>query len=584
MTALLRDGRQAQAATGRAGRRRRRWPILLTGWCLIAIAADAAAAQRVALVIGNGAYGGAGALAEAPASARKVGAALTQLGFATEVAADLDLRGLQLAVRDFGIKAAGAETAVLYFAGHGLQVGGANYLLPIDARLRRERDLLYAALPLEVALGEAGQARRLGLVILDAAHANPMAEELRRGLGPKGAEVGAGLAPAVDLPANSLVAFAAGFGEIVPADAPAGAYADALAQHLAEPGLEVGVLFRKVRAAVQAATGGRQTPQIQEALGAEPAYLQPPATAAAPAGNIESDGAERGALDAQARGVEAERLELARLREALTQARRKQVAEQTRLAAAAEALEADRAALAARERDLAKLAAAAEPGRTDRTRSLAGGGQPLAPPSGRDPLRAARAELDQAIRDIAALRTGEAARLQRLAAAERDQTAQVEALAAERAALADGRAKLDRDRAALEQERTTLEAVLTELAALPDPDELQRLRRELDARAAELARREAALAARSPEAAGGLPTRGLPAARQSAEGWAVVQAPANLRAGPGMSHPVVGGLAKGDRILVRERAAGSDWYRVERADGLAAYLHRALIGAPPPAR
>ena len=81
---------------------------------------------------------------------------------------DPDFRKLSEALRAFGIKAAQADVAVVYYAGHGVQVGRENFLLPADAQIERERDLVYEALSLELFLGEVSQARRLGIILLDA--------------------------------------------------------------------------------------------------------------------------------------------------------------------------------------------------------------------------------------------------------------------------------------------------------------------------------------------------------------------------------------------------------------------------------
>ena len=140
----------------------RRWPWLLVLLLVVLILPDDGPAQpappperRIALVIGIGAYQNAPPLANPVADARDIGEALRRLGFEVEEAFEPDFRGLARAVREFGIKAQRADVAVIYYAGHGVQVGRENYLLPVDAKLERERDLLYEALPLELLMGEA---------------------------------------------------------------------------------------------------------------------------------------------------------------------------------------------------------------------------------------------------------------------------------------------------------------------------------------------------------------------------------------------------------------------------------------------
>ena len=123
-----------------------------------------------------------------------------------------------------------------------------NYLLPVDAKLERERDLLYEALPLNLVMGEVAQAQKLGLVIIDACRDNPLAEQLRRTLGPiRSRLVGDGGAME-NLPSDTMIAFATRPGEVaVDGSGAHSPYTDALLQHLEEPGVELNLLFRQVR-------------------------------------------------------------------------------------------------------------------------------------------------------------------------------------------------------------------------------------------------------------------------------------------------------------------------------------------------
>ena len=137
----------------------------------------------------------------------------------------------------------------MFYAGHGIQVSNENYLLPVDAMLRRERDLIYEALPLTVVMDEVTQARRLGLVIVDACRDNPLAERLRQALGAvRSGLVGTGWARMDNLPRDSMVAFSTRPGEIaVDGVGQHSPYTDALLRHLEELGIELNLLFRKVR-------------------------------------------------------------------------------------------------------------------------------------------------------------------------------------------------------------------------------------------------------------------------------------------------------------------------------------------------
>lgn len=250
--------------------------LLIALLLVIGAAAAGAAERRVALVIGNSAYQNAEPLANPAGDARAIGAALERLEFEVEVALDLDQLRMREAFRNLGIKAEQADVALVFYAGHGIQVGGENFLLPVDVRLERERDLLYEALPLELILDEVAQAKKLGLAFLDACRDNPLAEQLRAALGPLHVnQIGRGLARVDALPSETLVAFSTKPGAIaVDGSGEHSPYTAALLQHLEEPGLELGLLLRKVRDTVLANTANRQEPRAFSALGAEPFYFK----------------------------------------------------------------------------------------------------------------------------------------------------------------------------------------------------------------------------------------------------------------------------------------------------------------------
>jgi formylglycine-generating enzyme required for sulfatase activity len=255
---------------------------LLIGVIVLSVGVGASgvvwAAERVALVIGNSAYRNAEELPNPKNDATAIAEALTRTGFEVDLRTDLDQLGMQHAMRDFGLKAEAAEVALVFYAGHGVQVAGENYLLPIDAALERERDLLYEALPLNLVLGEIAQAQKLGLVIVDACRDNPLAEQLRRTLGPiRSRLVGDGLARMENLPSDTMIAFATRPGEVAVDGADVHSpYAAALLEHIEEPGVELNLLFRKVRDTVLINTAYRQEPRTYDALGAEPFYFIDP--------------------------------------------------------------------------------------------------------------------------------------------------------------------------------------------------------------------------------------------------------------------------------------------------------------------
>jgi formylglycine-generating enzyme required for sulfatase activity len=241
---------------------------------LVTAAPTFAAERRIALVIGNSAYRSTDMLVNPRSDAEAVAKSLAQADFEVTLLTDLDQRGLQIAMRDFGLKSESSDVALVYYAGHGIQFDNENYLVPIDARLLRERDLLYEALPLSAVLSEVALSRKLGLVFLDACRDNPLAERLARNLGGR-QRVGAGLARVDDVPTDTLVAFATasntvafdGTGEHSP-------YTDALLTYLGEPDLELRLMLGKVRDTVLEATDNRQEPRYDGSLSGEPFYFR----------------------------------------------------------------------------------------------------------------------------------------------------------------------------------------------------------------------------------------------------------------------------------------------------------------------
>jgi Caspase domain/Bacterial Ig domain len=233
--------------------------------------------RRIALVIGIGTYRNAPPLANPVADARDIGEALRRLNFEVDEVYEPDFRGLSRAVRDFGIKAQRADAAVIYYAGHGVQVGRENYLLPADAQLERERDLFYEALPLELLMGEASQARKIGIVLLDACRNNPFVDRLSRSMSIAGrGSTSPGLARVDNVPRNTMVVLATKVDQIAEdGSADHSPFAQALLAHFQVPGLELSLFFRSVRDTVLRATGNRQEPFIFSSLGAEPFYFYP---------------------------------------------------------------------------------------------------------------------------------------------------------------------------------------------------------------------------------------------------------------------------------------------------------------------
>jgi uncharacterized caspase-like protein len=233
--------------------------------------APAPAADRVALVIGMSAYRHSGALPNPVNDARDVAVALAETGFEVSEAIDLDKAALDMMLRAFARRSAQAGTALVFFAGHGMQVSGVNYLLPVDAQLESERDLELQTLRLDVILHllTAGREQAFSIVILDACRDNPLARTLARSMGARSTAVAAGLAP-VHAGAGTFIAFSTQPGSVaLDGPGPNSPFARALLRHLRTPGLGIGAMMMQVRRDVIAATRNTQVPWDHSALTSE---------------------------------------------------------------------------------------------------------------------------------------------------------------------------------------------------------------------------------------------------------------------------------------------------------------------------
>jgi tetratricopeptide (TPR) repeat protein len=217
--------------------------------------------RRIALVIGNSAYENVAALPNPVRDASLVADVLKRTGFETVISlTDLRKDDLVSALRDFAARAETADWAVVYYAGHGMEVGGINYLVPIDAKIAADRDIGFEAVPLEQVLNAAERARKLRLVILDACRDNPFANQMKRTMTVASRSVTRGLA-AVEPEAGTLVVYAAKDGETaLDGDGTNSPFASAFVKNLPTPGLEVRRLFDFVRDDVMEATGRKQKP------------------------------------------------------------------------------------------------------------------------------------------------------------------------------------------------------------------------------------------------------------------------------------------------------------------------------------
>ncbi len=245
----------------------------------------AAAAERVALVIGNAAYERAPALANPANDAAEIAAALEEVGFETATLLDADFETLRRGLDRFRRRAAEAEIAVLYFAGHGMEWRQRNYLMPVDADVTAPGDIPFHAMPLDFFRRTVRPASRLSVVILDACRNNPFAERMIAEAGTRSADLGLGrgLTLVTGIDDNEIVAYAARAGTVAADGAGRNSpYAEALAAALRTPGLEIGKLFRQVRDDVLAKTAGRQEPAHYASLSAADLFLRPPEPGPAP--------------------------------------------------------------------------------------------------------------------------------------------------------------------------------------------------------------------------------------------------------------------------------------------------------------
>jgi tetratricopeptide (TPR) repeat protein len=235
--------------------------------------------RRVALVIGNSGYRNVGALANPQRDAAAVATSLRALGFATvTVVTDATRDALIDALRTFANEAEKSEWAMVYYAGHGIEVNGVNYLIPTDAKLAADRDVQFEAVPLDHVMTSVEGAGKLKLILLDACRDNPFAPQMRRTAPPDAAagataggaigsrSIGKGLG-AVKVTGASLVVYAAKHGQTA-LDGEGGnsPFAVAVVQRLATPNVEINKLFRLVRDDVMEATAGRQEPYTYGSL------------------------------------------------------------------------------------------------------------------------------------------------------------------------------------------------------------------------------------------------------------------------------------------------------------------------------
>jgi hypothetical protein len=232
------------------------------------LAAQALAQGRVALVVGNAAYLHSAPLANPVNDASDMAAALKEVGFAVLVGLDLDKRGFDAKMREFGQALAQADAGLFFYAGHGLQVAGQNFLVPVDAKLESERDLDFESLSLSFVLRQMELQRegKTNLIFLDACRDNPLARNLARSMGARSTAVSSGLAQ-VETGVGTFIAYSTQPGNVaLDGRGRNSPFTSALVKRVRDREHNLNAVMIEVRKDVLAMTGGRQVPWDHSAL------------------------------------------------------------------------------------------------------------------------------------------------------------------------------------------------------------------------------------------------------------------------------------------------------------------------------
>jgi uncharacterized caspase-like protein len=250
--------------------------LIVLGFLLFCSADPARAEKRVALVIGVSAYQAVPQLPNPGRDAEAMVALFKKAGFDVVISKrDLGVAELRRSIREFSESSRDADISVVYYAGHGIEVDGINYLVPADAKLASDFDIEDETISLDRVLKALDPAKRLKLVILDACRDNPFTRTMKRTVASRA--IGRGLAKIEPSMSDTLVAYAAKAGAVAAdGDGQNSPFAIALLKHITEPGLDLRIAFGRVRDDVLKATGNRQEPFVYGSLGGENLSLVPP--------------------------------------------------------------------------------------------------------------------------------------------------------------------------------------------------------------------------------------------------------------------------------------------------------------------
>ncbi|TPQ37368.1 peptidase C14, caspase catalytic subunit p20 [Bradyrhizobium guangdongense] len=229
--------------------------------------------KRMALVIGNGAYTHVRALANPSNDARAVAKSLRDIGFAVTEGVDLDRARMQKMTRDFLRDAAQAQLAVVYYAGHGVQIDGRNYLIPVDVELKSGTNMTASMIDMDTIMAGLDDHVRTNILVFDACRNNPMAPQVATTGASRAIEGASGLAAPTSLGsgatlgAGTLIAFATAPGQVaLDGEGANSPFSAALSRHIGTPGLEVQQMLTRVRAEVVSGTKNKQVPWSNSSL------------------------------------------------------------------------------------------------------------------------------------------------------------------------------------------------------------------------------------------------------------------------------------------------------------------------------
>ncbi len=245
----------------------------------MALSSDSAwADRRIALIVGNSAYQTVPRLPNPSRDANAVGKMFRDAGFdSVEVLSDLGNLDFKRAIRKFEADADNADIAVIYYAGHGIEINGANYLIPVDARLGSDRDAEDEAIRLERMVLSADGAKKLRVIILDACRDNPFTVKMRRERRAALRAIASGLGQVEPTSTDTLIAYAAKAGSTAEdGDGNHSPFTVALLKNLTVPGLDIRLAFGRVRDEVMKITANRQEPFVYGSLGGGNISLVPP--------------------------------------------------------------------------------------------------------------------------------------------------------------------------------------------------------------------------------------------------------------------------------------------------------------------